>query len=253
MGQVYQKASEWGWIKSYSEETLKWDKALIEPGRYTAQVKVAEVSEDEVKAFFLKLDQLAMSRQNAAIAAMIAEEADSILLALRMVKLETKEPFAGILGAGANLDIAWLRPKDVGASLLNGPEEDNLGLYKGTSGEVYTWLSPLTENTSAHIIPEQTTAEEVTVVHLGAIDPIEVPKVNAISFTISAIPAPAQSCPFNIREGFGNNTMPFVRFEKPVIIGPEKKQKVELMPVATGDTKFQLLSFLIARAQDLSA
>jgi len=238
---------------SFKEEDIPFTEALIQPGQAEATVHAAALEPDEVERIILKLDQLAMSVQHEGIANMIAEEMDSILLAIRMVKTETKEPFMGLLGFGAALDLAWLRPKDVGGSLLNPAGTAAKGLYGGTSGGVYTWLNTFTANTAAEVIPEQTMAEEAAVIHLGAIDPIEVPKCNMITFTVAGIPAPAQSLPFDIRQTFSDNSVPFVRFEKPIIIGPEKKQKIEVMPYTSGDSKFQLLSLLIAKAEALTA
>jgi hypothetical protein len=183
---------------------------------------------------------------------MVAEEAESILTAVRMVKTETKAEFAGILGAGANLEIEWLRPKHVGGSLLNSAGTSGKGLYGGTSGGVYTWTQTFTANTSQDIIPEQTMSEEAGLIHLGAIDPVEVPKINAIRFELAGIPTPAQSCKFNIRQSLGTEDLPFVRWEKPVIIGPEKKQKVTVMPNISGDSKLELLSLLVSKAENLS-
>jgi len=259
MGIVYQankallELPDPDFAERFKDQELIFRNALIQPGQVESTVKVAELTKEEVERIMLKLDQLAMSVQHEGIANMIAEELDSILVAIRMVKTETKEPFMGLLGFGAALDIAWLRPKDVGGSLLNPAGTASKGLYGGTSGGVYTWLNTFTANTAAEVIPEQTMAEEAAVIHLGAIDPVEVPKCNAITFTIAGIPAPAQSLPFNIRRTFGDNSVPFVRFEKPIIIGPEKKQKVEVMPNISGDSKFQLLSFLIAKAESLTA
>jgi hypothetical protein len=250
MGTVYQ--SNKGLLTSFSEETIKWPKALIEPGKDDPEVKLASLSSKEVNAILLKLDMLASDKANPAIAAMVAEEVESILVAIRLVKMETKAAFGGILGSGSNLDIKWLRPKDVGGSLLNPAGSTSKGLYGGTSAGVYTWLNSFTANTSDDLIPSQTMAEEAAVIHLGAIDPVEVPKIESIKFTLSSIPTPAQSTPFNLRKTLGTEDLPVVRFEKPVIVGPEKTQAIDVMPNITGDSKFQLLSLLIARASDLT-
>jgi len=250
MGIVYQGNK--GLIKSFVEETVKYKNALIEPGKTEAEVKLAPLSSGEVERILLKLDMLAMEKACPPVAIMIAEEAESILTLIRMVKVESKAEFAGILGAGSNLDIAWLRARDVGGALLNPAATANKGLYGGTSGGVYTWLQSFTANTSDDLIPDQIMAEEAGVIHLGAIDPVEVPKLNAILFTLAGIPTPAQSLPFNIRQSFGSETLPFVRFEKPIIVGPEKRQRIDVMPNITGDSKFQLMSLLVAKAEDLT-
>lgn len=250
MGLVYQQAK--GLIANYAEKTEVWTKALIEPGKAEASAKCAELTSAEVERILLKVDQLALSRQNEAIAVMLAEEMESILIAARMVKTESKAAFAGILGVGSQLDVMWLRPKDVGGSLLRGTADaGSLGLYGGGGGAVYTWLQTFIADTSDDIIPEQSMAEEAAVIHLGLIDPVEVPKCNAIRFTLAGIAAPAQSLPFNLRKSFGTEDMPVVRFEKPIIIGPEKKQKIDIMPNISGDSKPQLLSLLFGQAQDL--
>lgn len=250
MGLVYQANK--GLIKNYNEETIKWSKALIEPGRSESEVKLASLTKAEVDAILLKLDILASEKANPAVATIVAEEAESILVAVRLVKIETKQAFGGILGSGSNLDIKWLRPKDVGGTLLNPLATGSKGLYGGTSAAVYTWLQTFTANTSDDLIPSQTMAEEAAVIHLGGIDPIEVPKLESIRFTLAGIPSPAQSLASNIRKSLGTEDVVVVRFEKPVIVGPEKTQLIDVMPMISGDSKFQLLSFLIAKASDLT-
>lgn len=253
MGLVFQANK--GLVKSYIEETVKWDQAVIEPGREAAEVKLASLSKEEVKAILLKLDVLASEAANPAIAAMVTENVESILVAIRMVKAETKAPFAGILGAGANLDIMWLRPQDVGGSILRGiAAAGSLGLWGGSGGAVYTWLKTWTTGgTKETMVPSQTMAEEGAVVHLGAMDPIEVSKCTAIQFTLAGLVSPPQSLNHNIRKGLGTEDIPVVRFEKPIIVGPEKTQLVEVNATTTGgDIRLQLLSLLIARAQSLA-
>jgi len=237
--------------KSFAEEDIPFKDALIQPGQAEVTVKAAMLDPDEVERIILKLDQLAMSTQHEGIANMIAEEMDSILLAIRMVKAETKQSFMGLLGFGSQLDIRWLVPKDVGATWFTS-DTGSIGLHAGTAGAVYTWLYNYTANSDSDIIPEQTMKEEVGLILLGAIDPVEVPKCNKIQFTLAGIPAPAQSLPFSIRQTFGDNSVPFVRFEKPIIVGPEKKIKVEVMPYASGDSKLELLAFVIAKAESLA-
>jgi len=250
MGLVY--TANKGLIKSYVEETVKYKNALIEPGKTEAEIKLAALSSAEVERILLKLDMLAMEKMYSPVAIMVAEEADSILALIRMVKVEAKAEFAGMLGAGSNLDIAWLRPKDIGGVLLNPAATASKGLYGGASGGVYTWLNTFVANTSDDLIPEQTMAEEAGVIHLGAIDPIEVPKLNGIRFTLAGIPTPYQSLPFNLRQSLGPESLPCVRYEKPIIVGPQKKQAIDVMPNISGDSKYQLMTLLVAKAENLT-
>ena len=252
MGLIYK--ANLGLIKGYGEETVPLRKALLQTGQSEVKVKVAKLDADEVEIILLKLDQLALSVQQEAIAIMLAEEAESILAAIRMVKDETKESFMGIQGLGSALDMVWLRPKHVGdTTLLNSAATAGLGLYNGTNAAVYSWLASFIAGTTKDIIPEQTMIEEAAVVHLGLIDTVEQPKCNAITFTLQGVASPTQPLAFNIRRSLDGSSMPFVRFEKPIIVGPEKKQKVTLVPNITGDSKVELLSLLITKASLLVA
>lgn len=252
MGLVYK--ANMGLIKPYAKETLVMRKALMQTGQAEVKVEAAGLDAGEVEIILLKLDQLAMSVQHEGIALMLAEEAESILAAVRMVKDETKESFMGIQGLGSALDMVWLRPKHVGdTGLLNSATTAGLGLYSGTNAAVYTWLQSFVAGTTKDIIPEQTMVEEAAVVHLGVIDTVEIPKCNAITFTLQGVASPTQALPFNIRPSVGSEALPFVRFEKPIIVGPEKKQKVTLVPNITGDSKVELLSLLITKASLLVA
>jgi hypothetical protein len=131
-------------IRDYAEgEPREWGKALIAPGQEMVNTKLERLSAAEVDLILTKLDMLAINRQNPGISAMLAEEADSILTAVRMVKTETKEAFKGILGSGAALDICWHRAKDVGGELTDQDGVANKGAYaNGAGGSVYTWLKP---------------------------------------------------------------------------------------------------------------
>ena len=255
MAIVYQVAKANGLIKPYTDSVVSgYTQAVVEPGKFAVDIPVAPLTQDEVDLLCHKLDnQLALSTQQDAIAKMIAEELPSIIMLVRMVKWQASGAFAGVLGAGLNLDMMWLRPKDVGGTLLNPAATGSKGLYGGTSAAVYTWLQTFVANTKQSIVPEQSMSQYAGVIHLGVFDSIETPKVNAVQFTLAGIPTPPQSLALDARrengECFDNS---FVRFEKPVIVGPLQKQLVEVMPNISGDTKLQLLTLLVARVQDLA-
>lgn len=247
MGTVY-KANE-HLIAPYAEATVSIVDALITPGAEKVDIKVAEVTADEVKALLVKIDTIANSYQNDGIAVLYAENFPVVLTSMRMVKTETKSPFKGIMATGTELDAVALIPEHVGGGILNPAATAGKGLYGGASGAVLTWLQTFVAGVSDDLIPEQTMDEDAGLVHLGAIDTVDVPKINRLRFTISGVPTPAQPAPFNYKKQ--SNTTPFVRFEKPILVGPERTQKIDVDPNIAGDSKFELLSVLIARADEL--
>jgi hypothetical protein len=241
-----------GVIQAYPEEPAKLvSNVVIDMGKPVAQVNLAPLSSDEAERLLRKLDVLAPSDLNPFIAKIVGENTEAIFTLVRMVKAEAKGEFLGHLGTGNALDIRWLRPKDVGGPILNSAAAGALGLYGGAGGAVFTWTQTFVANTAQTMIPAQTMTEEAGCIHLGAIDPVEVPKCDAIQFYIANIVGPAQPLPFNIREGFSSNHLPIARFEQPVIIGPERTQRVDVMPNLSGDSKLQLLTLVVARAQSL--
>ena len=241
-------------VKDYEAKTETWAKALIAPGQADVSVELAALSAVEVDLVLMKLDMIAMKRQNSGIAAMLAEEADSILTAVRMVKTETKEAFRGILGSGAALDICWLRAKDVGGELTDQDGTGSKGAYAdGAGGAVKTWMYSFTAGTSVDMFPSATMIEEAGIVFLGFIDVVEKPPVGAVQFTISGIPCPPQSLNFRLTEKFGSvGKLPFCRLEKPVIIGPEKLFQVAVNPYLTGNSECIPLALLITTAEKMS-
>lgn len=222
--------------------------ALIGIGKERVTVKLAALKPAETKAIILRAD--ALSRFNRDIAEMVAEEIPNLINAIRWVKTETKQEFAGALATGSQLTFTWLRPKHVGdTTLMNKATTSGKGLYGGTNASVLTWLQAFTADTSDDIIPSQQMLEEAGMIHIGICDPVDVPKCDAIRFTLAGIAGPAEPLPFNLREAYGTTRLPVAKFEKPVIVGPEQLQAIDLEPNLTGDSKPQLLSFLIAEAR----
>lgn len=234
-------------IKNYNSGTIDITNALITPGQKKVSVRVAEVDAEEVESLLQKIDGIANSYVNEAVAVAYAEIFPVILTAMRMVKDEAKAPFRGMISSGTELDAVALIPENVGGAILNPLATGSLGLYGGTSGEVYTWLKTVgTVGTAEAMIPSQTMAATAAVIHVGAIDTVDVPKYNRIKFELSGVPTPAQSLLFNIRGKNGEAS--FVKFHRPVLVGPLKKQKIEVDPNIAGDSKLELMSILIAKA-----
>ncbi|GAI02135.1 unnamed protein product, partial [marine sediment metagenome] len=98
-----------------------------------------------------------------------------------------------------------------------------------------------------------TMIEEAAIVFLGFIEPLTVPKVEAVQFTLSGIPCPPQSLKFNLNEEFGSpGKLPFCRLEKPVIIGPEKLFQVAVNPYLSGNSECMPVALIITTAEKMS-
>ena len=247
MGLVYNENLEL--IRDYPDGQESIVEALHTIGTDAVEVGVAAVTEKEVRAYLQKIDLLAHSKQNEGISIAVSDAFPTLLTAMRMVKKESKQPFRGIKGSGAALDIVWLIPEHVGGVILNPLATASKGLYGGTSAAVRTWLQTFVAGTSDDIIPSQVMKEEAAVVHIGAIDTVDVPKVNRIKFTLAGQVTGSQSVHHNFYDG---SDLPFARWELPVLVPPEGTQLIDVDPYISGDSKFELISFLIAKAEDLT-
>ena len=247
MGLVYNENE--ALIRAYPDEQVLVEDALITIGQEGVEVGVAAVSEKEVRAYLQKVDLLAHSKQNEGIAIAVSDAFPTLLTALRMVKKESKQPFRGIKGSGAALDIIFMRPEDVGGAIMSSGGTGSMGLYAGTGAAVLTWLATFVAGTSRSMIPSQVMKEEAACVHIGAIDTVDIPKINRTKFTLAGTPTPSQHVQLNIKDG---SELPFARWEMPILVPPEGTQQVQVDPYISGDSKYELISFLIAKAEDLT-
>jgi hypothetical protein len=243
-------------VKDYPEETrLAWRKALIIPGQAPVEVNAAALSADEAEAILLKLDMLAYEKNNEAIAGALVAEADSVITLVRAVKkaIGGAGSFQGIQGAGQALDLVWLRAKHIGGSLLNKAGTALKGIY-GQANSTVVWLySTFTAGTSVDYLPSQGMDDYAGVIHIGAIEGVVSPHLDAITFTITGRTSPAQPLGWNIRKSFNEMAVPFVKFELPVMVLPLYTQQITVMPtVSNADSKMQLISLLCAQAKDLT-
>lgn len=262
MGAVYDIAKKYGLIHDYASPGLVldgWKESVVQPGKAEMAVPVADMTAAEVDLLMHKLDNLALTQQNDAIAKMCAEEIPSVITMVRRVKKESGGSFSGILGAGTNLDLFWLRPKDIGGPILNTAAAGALGMYTGAGGGIFTWLvnaastgGVFVANAARLMIPGQAMLQWAACLHLGLQDTIDIPKCNMIQFTIAALATPPQSLFCNNKRKQGQSyDNSLCRFEKPIMVSPLTTQIVSIMPNIAGDSRPELLTLVCARIQDI--
>lgn len=254
MGLIYKENESL--IRDYDEEPkMPWSKALIIPGSKVVEVNCAAVSKEEVAAILLKLDMMAHEANSDVIARALVSEADSVITLVRAVKKEVggAATFMGVQGAGQNLDLAWLRAKHLGSTLLNKAGTLLCGVYGQANGTLVWLYSTFVGGTAINYLPSQTMDDYAGLIHIGAIDPVINPPHDAITFTIAGRTSPAQSLGWNVRKAFNEDVVPFVKFELPVLVTPKTTQQIQVLPTVTGaDSKMQLISILCAQAKDLT-
>jgi hypothetical protein len=225
--------------------------AIMTTGKDAASGDMASFSRDEVTHLLRKVDTLVPSDQESFISKIVGENFASIITLARLVKKQAGGVFAGELASGIDQDIWLLEPKDIGGLLMN-PALVAVSAIYGTAipPAVFTWYyAAFAANTAINIIPPQAMSQYCGVVHLGMIDWVEVPKLNAYQYTMSGQAGPRQSLSW-FREKMGSKAVSVARFELPIIVGPLKASGLAVLPNIAGASKVQLISFLIARAQD---
>lgn len=225
---------------------------VVDPSQENPTPKLGKLSTKEATAVLKRLDSMA-SAWCPQVSLMAEEGALAVIQGVRLLKAQPGVgEFRGIFSQGSNVNMRWLRPKDVGGAILRGTAAaGTLGLYGGGGGAVYTWLYSFTVNNTAHMVPSQTMSQFGALVYFGFMDPIETPPVEAWQLTLSGIAFTAEPADFKMIKTFNSNELPVVKFEKPVIVGPMVQQALDVWPWRTGDGKTQPVAVLIARAQDL--
>ena len=258
MGYIYHENTKL--IRDYPEEpAIKWNKSVIIPGQRAAQVNAAAMSKDEVDQILQKLDFMAHQANNEAIARMLVSEADSVIALVRIVKKEIGGAgvFAGIQGAGQQLDICWLRPRHIGGALVNKAGAANKAVWGqalvGNNGQPVWAYSTFTAGTALDFVPSQQMDDYAGMLHIGFIDPVINPHIDAFTATLSGRTTSAQTLKWNVRKAFDETAMPVAKIEMPILVIPKATQSFSVMPTVTnGDSRLELLSILCGKAESLA-
>lgn len=257
MGLVYETSVAKGLKTDYPKEQKLIVDAMIDPGKESSSQDLDPFTVLEAERLLLKLDNLASEKISETIARLVAMSAEIIIDAVRMVKTQNHQHFMGFLGSGNMLDIKWLRPKDIGNPQLRGTAAAGaLGIYGQAplAAGTFTWLRTFVENTAQNLIPNQTMAQFAAVVHLGFIDTIDgISRISDYTYTSGGVAAPPQSLSGTKKKLFGTSQdVAVMPMEKPIIVPPFKNQILTVQPTFAGDSRLELLSFIIGQCQDFT-
>lgn len=234
MGLVLDTANQQNIIHAYGAGT-------IEVGRQSRAL--AEVSEEEVQEVVEKLDAQADDLLNPIVARMTALALSDIIALVRAVKDETKVEFQGMTATGNALDVQLSRPID-------------FTRIAGNTGQV-TWNQNRTSTGAAAWIGtsanEESLSENEGFIFLGAIDPVEVPKVGAFQFyRFGDAIGPAQATFLRDRRTFGDGSVPAFRFPKPIYMLPQATFYSQVYIEETGFDRLEPVSYHVSRRSDIT-
>ena len=233
----------------------KLEDILIDPSQQSPTYTLASLTQDEAITILKKLDSLAPG-WSPQITAMLTEGAYAVIKLVQLVKAQTKQQFRGFFAQGAALDLRLLRAKDIGGPILNGGLTATSGIYGGVTppgaGYPCTYLNTFVAKTTQNLIPSQTMLLYGGCVHFGFIDPIEVPPIDAVQWTLYGVAVPLQSTEFKAIKTIDSNELPVAKLEKPIIVPPLGIQQLTVFPYRSGDSKIQPITVVCGRAQDFS-
>jgi len=235
MGTVYEASKDL--IKRYPEEDITIaDKTF----------RASALARDDVELLVRKADTLAMSKLNPLVAEIVAAVMPDVVNLVRMVNVNTKQGFAGMLATSRQLDLTWPRAKDFDPYAIGGTTwlvaDTDIPAGSGGSGtgvKTYKTETTLTENEG--------------VIILGFLDAIDNPKVDAVKFYKygKEVGVP-QNLNWDVRPGFGTENLPVAKLAVPVIVEPEASYKIENYWFATGNNRLEPIAFHVKQAQAIT-
>ena len=257
MGLVYDSNKSRGLVHNYPAELKRITDAMIDPGKEWSDQQLDPVSDIEVDRILLKLDNLASDKISETVARLVAMSAMEVIDTVRLVKAQNHQTFMGFLGSGNMLDIKWIRPKDIGNPQLRGVAAAGaLGIYAQAplAAGTFTWLRTFVENTAQNLLPNQTMSQFAAVIHLGFMETIDgISKISDYTYTSGGVAAPPQSIHASKKHLIGTSQDPAVLpMEKPIIVPPFRGQQITLQPTFAGDSRIELLSFIVGQCADFT-
>ncbi|MDP2662806.1 MAG: hypothetical protein Q8R28_18990 [Dehalococcoidia bacterium] len=235
MGLIWNVAQQQDIIKAYPKETRE----VVGQER-----SLADMADFEVAEMVNKLDRQFDQAQFDYVARMVADNLPNIVDVVRQVKQETTVAFSGPAAKGNSLDINLARATDF--TRIGGSTTPLDWLLNHTATGAGDWIG-----TSAN--PE-VNSENEAFIFLGIVDPIEVPKIDAIQFyRFGDALGPAQAITIRNRRSFGNFQTPAMQFPRAIAMLTEASFYARLNVAETGYDRLEPVALLVARRADITS
>lgn len=206
---------------------------------------LAQVSEAEVHEIVNKLDA-AYQGATPEVTEMVQLSLSDIISTVQVVKNRSNSPFQGLTAAGNALDINPVRIDDI--ARLNGTTGQTDWLLNHTSTGNFNFLG-----SSSNPESMSTTSPEAEL-HMGFIDPVESPKLNAYQYyRFGDAVGPAQALNWRHRKTMGDGSLPAFRLPRPFAALPGDTYYVRARVEETGYDRLQPVAIVVARRSDITA
>ena len=223
--------------------------AYVHSASYKAgEVKIAgrsytarDLSADELKYLTEDLESLAEQQSNPLVANMIARNSPRILDLVRVVNAQSgcQQGYGGAGARGNALVVNPLRQGDV--TITHGWQ------VAITAIGATTWIGSSTSTIAMTV----SSLPVLGHIYLGFVDPIEVPKVDAVQLVKNGDPWPEEVLVFNWRHGFGSHSTPVHELKQPWIVPPGENYYIPLRYNRVGDDRLEPIAFTVKRASDI--
>ncbi|MDP2660652.1 MAG: hypothetical protein Q8R28_07980 [Dehalococcoidia bacterium] len=205
---------------------------------------LAELVEVEVAEMINKLDRQFDQGQFDYVARMVADNLPNIIDVVRQVKQETTVAFAGASAKGNALDINLARATDF--TRIGGATTPLDWLLNHSATGAADWIG-----SSAN---EEENSLNEAFIFMGIVDPIEVPKIDAIQFyRFGDALGPTQAITIRNRRSFGDNHTPAMQFPRAIAMLTEAQFNVRLNVAETGYDRLEPVALHVARRADITS
>ena len=215
-----------------------------------AKVAALDPSPADFRIFVSEMMVIAKRQRNPMVGDIITRNAPRLWDLIRMVNANTKQGFGGAGSRGDRLLFNPLEPRDLGRG----------GGFPGTSPPD-SWLQVPATVGAARLWPPTSGKITLTVsslallghVYFGFVNPVAVPKVNAIQLVLDSDAWPEEIMDWEWRESYGDTETPVYELKLPWVIRPGAAYRISVRNYITGEDRLTPIGFSVKRAQEIIA